>query len=141
MCQPNYKLGSRQLDVAYISTLIRPLKRQPVQVLQPVVAQVIGSYTCSYKKAWLAKQRKIAVLFNDWVKSYNMLPPYMDSLHPENIRTLVVWRFEEGSSRNKNQLQRVLWSFVQSIEGFCSCRPIIDIDDTHFMVNTVRISE
>lgn len=125
----------RQLDVPYISTIIKPLVRAEVSIsvaaIQAAVSQITGSYSCTYRKAWMAKQKAIADLFGDWTTSYAMLPPYMEALRRENPGTVVVWRSEDGPSAHTSQFLRVFWSFGPSIEGFPSCRPVISIDGTH----------
>lgn len=55
----------------------------------------------------------------------------MDALYCENPGTVVVWRFEDGPTSNINQLQRVFWALDPSIEGFKSCRLVINLDDAH----------
>lgn len=42
-----------------------------------------------------------------------------------------MWHFEDSPTSNTNQFQRVFWAFGSSIEGFKSCRPVINIDGTH----------
>lgn len=51
----------RRLDLRYISSLIRPLVKVELSVsvaaLQAVGGQITGTYSCTYWKAWLGKQR------------------------------------------------------------------------------------
>lgn len=93
-------MDHRKLDVLYISTLVRPLVRAElfisISAIQAVVQQIIGTYSCTYRKAWLARQRVIVDLFGDCVTSYNMLPSYMDAVYQKNPDTIVVWPFENG---------------------------------------------
>lgn len=90
----------RQIDVAYISSLVSPVNRADLSIsvsaIQAAVQQITGTYSCSYRKAWLAKQRVIADLFGDWLTSYSMLPPYMDAVCRENPGTVVEWRLPTG---------------------------------------------
>lgn len=60
-----------------------------------------------------------------------MLPPYMNALYRENPGTVVVWHCQDGPSGSTSQFQRVFWAFGPSIEGFLSCRPVINIDGMH----------
>lgn len=78
-----------------------------VAAIQAAVVQMTGSYSCTYRKAWLAKQKALANLFGDWATSYIMLPPFMESLCRENPRTVVEWHFKDGPSVGTNQFQRV----------------------------------
>lgn len=68
----------------YISALIRPLVEVELPIsmtaIQAAVAQITISYSCTYRKAWLPKQRVVADLFDNWVTLYSMLPPYLDPL-------------------------------------------------------------
>lgn len=127
-------INHRQLGVVYILSLVSPLRAEltiSISAIQVAVQQITSTYSCTYKKAWLAKQRVIAGLFSDWLTSYIMLSPYMDAICRENPGTVVVWRFKDGPFANSNQFQCVFWSFGPSIKGSLSCRPIISIDGTH----------
>lgn len=125
----------RQLDVLYISTLIKPLMSaelsNSVAAIQVALGHTISSYSCTYRKARLTKHREIADLFNDWVTSYSMLAPYMDALCRENPGAVVLWHFEDGPLTNTNQFHRVFWSFGPSMETSHSYRPVINIHGTH----------
>lgn len=37
-----------------------------IAAVQVVVSQITGSYSCTYKKAWMAKQKATMDLFRDW---------------------------------------------------------------------------
>lgn len=52
-------------------------------------------YSCTYRKAWFAKQKVIADLFGDQATFYSMLLPFMEALCRENPGTFVVWLFED----------------------------------------------
>ncbi|KAL5184895.1 hypothetical protein HKD37_17G048517 [Glycine soja] len=58
----------------------------------------------SYRKAWMAKQKAIAIEYGDW---------------------------EESVSREHRQFHRVFWTFGQCKEAFKYCKPIIQVDGTH----------
>lgn len=49
-----------QLDVLYISTMISPLVKielsNSIITIEAAVAQIIGSYLCTYRKVYLAKK-------------------------------------------------------------------------------------
>lgn len=127
--------GHRQLDVLYIHDMIRSLVRADeaisIAAIQAVVVQMTGSYSCTYRKTWLAKQKALADLFGDWTTSYSMLPPFMKALYRENPGTVVAWLFEDGPSAEMNQFQHVFCLFGPSIEGFQACQPVISIDGAH----------
>lgn len=66
---PLMNMDHRQLDVAYISFLDSPVVRADLSIsistIQATIQQITGTYFCTYRKAWLAKQRVIADLFGD----------------------------------------------------------------------------
>ncbi|KAL5162516.1 hypothetical protein HKD37_07G019624 [Glycine soja] len=62
------------------------------------------SYKVSYRKAWMAKQKAIAIEYGDW---------------------------EESVSREHRQFHRVFWTFGQCKEAFKYCKPIIQVDGRH----------
>lgn len=122
----------RQVDVRYVVTLVRPLVRAGLSIsiaaIQAAVQQMTGTYSCTYRKAWLAKQKVIADLFGDWLRC-TMCCRRSWMQYDEKIRAQL-W-FQDGLSATTNQFQRVFWSFGPSIEGFHSWRPVISIDGTY----------
>lgn len=64
-----------QLEVLYIYTIHHDKAASYSEnvslncYMQPVVTQITDSSSCTYRKAWLAKQKVIVDLFGDWVTS------------------------------------------------------------------------
>lgn len=90
---PLMSTDHQQLDVCYISALIRLLVAAELSIsmaaIQAFASQITVTYSCTYMKGWLAKQRAIADSFGDWATSYRMLPLYIDVLCQENLGTVM----------------------------------------------------
>ncbi|KAH1242500.1 hypothetical protein GmHk_07G019815 [Glycine max] len=90
----------------------------------------------SYRKAWMAKQKAIAIEYGNWEESYAKLlswlthmqnhspGSYFQILHDDFIVSNRV-------SREHRQFYRVFWTFDQCKEAFKYCKPIIQVDGTH----------
>ncbi|KAH1261728.1 hypothetical protein GmHk_02G004531 [Glycine max] len=94
------------------------------------------AYKVSYKKAWLAKQKAIAIEYGDWDESYAKLSSWlthMQNYSPESYFQILHDDFIVGNtvSREHRKFHRVFWTFGQCKEAFKYCKPIIQVDDTH----------
>ncbi|KAL5169730.1 hypothetical protein HKD37_11G031582 [Glycine soja] len=94
------------------------------------------SYKVSYKKAWMAKQKAIAIEYGDWEESYVKLLSwltYMQNHSPGSYFQILHDDFIVGNrvSREHRQFHRVFWTFGQCKEAFKYCKPIIQVDGTH----------
>uniref|UniRef100_A0A2N9F1B3 SWIM-type domain-containing protein n=1 Tax=Fagus sylvatica TaxID=28930 RepID=A0A2N9F1B3_FAGSY len=96
-------------------------------------AEIFKEYKAkvSYFKLWDAKQKAIARIYGDWVKSYEILPMFMAAVQDANPNTVVKWKKKDGIERNTEIFHRVFWAFGPCIAGFIHCRPVINIDATH----------
>ncbi|XP_057759206.1 uncharacterized protein LOC130979700 [Arachis stenosperma] len=66
-----------KLDSDTVAEAIRPLvETDPSIKVKSIIAEVQSrfNYTISYRKAWLAKQKSVAIVFGDWEESYQALP-------------------------------------------------------------------
>ncbi|GMP89354.1 hypothetical protein CsSME_00040974 [Camellia sinensis var. sinensis] len=92
-------------------------------------------FTISYKKAWLARTKAVAMVFGDWDESYRRLPRYMAALQAFNPGIVVMWdmilNLHSTSIGTEMYMNYVFWAFKPAIEGFKYCRPVICIDSTH----------
>ncbi|KAL5162375.1 hypothetical protein HKD37_07G019505 [Glycine soja] len=100
-----------------------------------LIATCVESYV-SYRKAWMAKQKAIAIEYGNWEESYAKLlswlthmqnhspGSYFQILHDDFIVSNRV-------SREHRQFYRVFWTFDQCKEAFKYCKPIIQVDGTH----------
>ncbi|KAL5138095.1 hypothetical protein HKD37_10G028352 [Glycine soja] len=94
------------------------------------------AYKVSYKKAWLAKQKVIAIEYGDWDESYAKLSSWLTHMQnhsPGSYFQILHDDFIVGNtvSREHRQFHRVFWIFGQCKEAFKYCKPIIQVDDTH----------
>ncbi|KAH1264681.1 Protein MAIN-LIKE 1 [Glycine max] len=77
------------------------------------------AYKVSYKKAWLAKQKAIAIEYGDWNESYAKLGSWLT--HMQN----------HSPGSHFQILHDDFWTFGQCKEAFKYCKPIIQVDGTH----------
>ena len=94
------------------------------------------AYKVSYKKAWLAKQKAIAMEYGDWEESYAKLSSWLTHMQnhsPRSYFQILHDDFIIGNtvSREHCQFHRVFWTFGQCKEVFKYCKPIIQVDGTH----------
>ncbi|KAH1194276.1 hypothetical protein GmHk_19G055118 [Glycine max] len=94
------------------------------------------AYKVSYKKAWLAKQKAIAIEYGDWDESYAKLLSWLTHMQnhsPGSYFQVLHDDFIVGNtvSREHRQFHRVFWTFGQCKEAFKYCKPIIQVDGTH----------
>ncbi|RZB51401.1 Auxin response factor 4 [Glycine soja] len=94
------------------------------------------AYKVSYKKAWLAKQKAIAIEYGDWDESYAKLSSWLTHMQnhsPGSYFQILHDDFIVGNmdSREHHQFHRVFWTFGQCKEAFKYYKPIIQVDGTH----------
>ncbi|KAH1229972.1 Isoflavone 7-O-methyltransferase [Glycine max] len=94
------------------------------------------AYKVSYKKAWLAKQKAIAIEYGDWDESYVKLSSWLTHMQnhsPGSYFQILHDDFIVGNtvSREHRQFHRVFWTFGQCKEAFNYCKPIIQVDGSH----------
>lgn len=123
-----------QLNSVFVAHCIKDVVRAQLSITSKAIIAMIKeqySFTISYKKAWLAKQHAMVLLFGDWEESYKILPAFMAEMQKANPGSVVVWNSEATSSPGVEKFKRVFWAFGPSIEGFRYCRPVICVDATH----------
>ncbi|KAL5164825.1 hypothetical protein HKD37_18G050070 [Glycine soja] len=123
----------------YVMKVHQNMIRENPSIKVSLIQERINSefaYKVLYKKAWLAKQKAIAIEYGDWEQSYaklsswlthmqnHFLGSYFQILHDDFIIGNTV-------SREHRQFHRVFWTFGQCKEAFKYCKPIIQVDGTH----------
>ncbi|RYR59699.1 hypothetical protein Ahy_A05g025632 [Arachis hypogaea] len=128
-----------KLDSDTIVDAIRPLvESNPSIKVKSVIAEVQSkfNYTVSYRKAWLAKQKAVAKVFDDWEVYYQTLPVWLKAMTVKmprprvQIKTLPVY-LETEEVQGVRVLHRVFWSFYLCIVAFRHCKPLVQVDGTH----------
>ncbi|KAH1228846.1 hypothetical protein GmHk_10G028755 [Glycine max] len=128
-----------KLDSDLISTCVVGMIREDPSIKFSLIQERINSefsYKVSYKKAWLAKQKAIAIEYGDWEESYAKLSSWLTHMQnhsPGSYFQILHDDFVIGNtvSREHRQFHRVFWTFGQCKEAFKYCKPIIQVDDTH----------
>ncbi|KAL5137277.1 hypothetical protein HKD37_10G027669 [Glycine soja] len=128
-----------KLDSNLIVTCIVGMIREDPSIKVSLIQERINSefaYKVSYKKAWLAKQKVIAIEYGDWEDSYAKLSSWLTHMQnhsPGSYFRILHDDFIVGNtvSREHRQFHRVFWTFGQCKEAFKYCKPIIQVDGTH----------
>jgi hypothetical protein len=128
----------RQLSSAFICQSILQMVKEDPTISVPVLIAHIRSkytYTTTYRKAWLAKQKAIEMIYGNWEKSYTELPSWLLALRhylPGTITDIEMMPFIEDGHvvPGKATFKRLFWSFKPCIEGFAYCKPLVSVDGT-----------
>ncbi|KAL5134188.1 hypothetical protein HKD37_03G007395 [Glycine soja] len=128
-----------KLDSDLIATCVVGMIREDPSIKISLIQERINSqfaYKVSYKKAWLAKQKAIAIEYGDWDESYAKLSSWLTHMQnhsPGSYFQILHDDFIVGNtvSREHRQFHRVFWTFGQCKEAFKYCKPIIQVDGTH----------
>ncbi|KAL5186707.1 hypothetical protein HKD37_05G012508 [Glycine soja] len=128
-----------KLDSNLIATCVVGMIREDPSIKISLIQERINSefsYKVSYIKAWMAKQKAIAIEYGDWEESYAKLSSWlthMQSHSPSSYFQILHDVFIVGNrvSREHRQFHRVFWTFGQCKEAFKYCKPIIQVDGTH----------
>ena len=131
---PKLSQDHSQLDSTLIAREIQSIvKRDPttsIATLHQIVKDKFG-YDVHYMRVWEARRKAVEKVFGDWDESYHILPKWLNILQLTNPGTKVVWKTLTFAYAHGNvRFMRVFWAFGASIEGFNSCRPLIQIDGT-----------
>lgn len=90
----------RQLDKRVIAQIIQPIvKTNPTVSIKTLIAEIktFMNYTPSYKKTWLAKQKALEMIHENWEESYAKLPKLLGALQSCVPGTVVVAQTENLS--------------------------------------------
>ncbi|KAL5172891.1 hypothetical protein HKD37_16G045557 [Glycine soja] len=133
MTQDHEKLDS-DLSVTCVVGMIREDPSIKISLIQERINSQFA-YKVSYKKAWLAKQKAIAIKYGDWDESYAKLSSWLTHMQnhsPGSYFQILHDDFIVGNtvSREHRQFHRVFWTFGQCKKAFKYCKPIIQVDGT-----------
>ncbi|KAH1265513.1 hypothetical protein GmHk_01G001203 [Glycine max] len=128
-----------KLDSNLIATCVVGMIREDPSIKISLIQERINSefsYKVSYRKAWMAKQKAIAIEYGDWEESYAKLSSWLTHMQnhsPGSYFQILHDDFIVGNrvSHEHRQFHRVFWTFGQCKEAFKYCKPIIQVDGTH----------
>ena len=114
------------------------IKEDPSIKISLIQERIAGTfnYKVSYRKAWLAKQKAMMMVYGGWEESYGELPvwlKHMQSFSPGSYYQILHDDYYVGNNciREFRQFHRVFWSYKQCADAFKYCKPILQIDGTH----------
>ena len=88
-------------------------------------------YDVHYMRVWEARRKAVEKMFGDWDESYHILSKWLNILQLANLGMKVVRKTSTFAYAHGNVcFMRVFWAFGACIEGFKSCRSLIQIDGT-----------
>ncbi|KAL5159434.1 hypothetical protein HKD37_15G043756 [Glycine soja] len=128
-----------KLDSDLIATCVVGMIRKNPSIKISLIQERINSefsYKVSHRKAWMAKQKAIAIEYGDWEESYAKLSSWLTHMQnhsPGSYFQILHDDFIIGNrvSRKHHQFHRVFWTFGQCKEAFKYCKSIIQVDGTH----------
>ncbi|KAL5131038.1 hypothetical protein HKD37_12G034009 [Glycine soja] len=134
MTQDHEKLESNLIATCVIG-MIREDQSIKISLIQERINSEF-SYKVSYRKAWMAKQKAIAIEYGDWEESYAKLSSWLTHMQnhsPGSYFQILHDDFIVSNrvSREHRQFHRVFWTFGQCKEAFKYCKPIIQVHGTH----------
>ncbi|KAL5133648.1 hypothetical protein HKD37_03G006942 [Glycine soja] len=122
-----------KLDSNLIATCVVVMIREDPSIKISLIQERINSefsYKVSYRKAWMAKQKAIAIEYGDWEELYAKLSSWLTHMQnhsPGSYFQILHDDFIVGNrvSREHRQFHRIFWTFGQCKEAFKYCKPII----------------
>ncbi|KAH1197891.1 hypothetical protein GmHk_18G051567 [Glycine max] len=113
--------------------------RKDPSIKVSLIQEMINSefaYKVSYKKAWMAKQKVIAIEYDDWEESYAKLSSWLTHMQNHSLGSYFQILYDDFIVENMVccehcQFHRVFWTFDQCKEAFKYCKSIVQVDDTH----------
>ncbi|XP_047176992.1 uncharacterized protein LOC124844152, partial [Vigna umbellata] len=119
---------------AIISNSVRTNPSIPIKSLIADIKARFG-YFVSYRKAWIAKQKALAMEFGDWEDSYNHMLRWLHAVKDANPGTILQCtgspvQIDGQTDNNCYIMERVFWSFGPCIQEFKYCKPILQVDGT-----------
>jgi hypothetical protein len=127
-----------KLSSDMIAELVKDMVREDVsikvKVIRATVQRSFGKF-CTYRKAWMAKQKAIEMVYGNWYESYAELPSWCRVLHERGAKIemqTIPSEDEHGLEKpNHRTMHRLFWTFRPCIKGFVHCKPLVQIDGTH----------
>ncbi|KAL6543821.1 hypothetical protein OROGR_010318 [Orobanche gracilis] len=128
----------RQLSSAFIcESILQLVKEDPTISVSVLIAHIREryTYTTTYKKAWLAKQKAVERIYGNWEESYKEFPKWALAFQhylPGTVCDFETLPFVEDGQviPGKSIFHRFFWSFQPCIKGFNYCKPVVSVDGT-----------
>ncbi|XP_073219689.1 uncharacterized protein [Cicer arietinum] len=116
----------QQLSSAVIcESILQMVTTDPTISVSVLIAHIRSwyTYTTTYRKTWIAKQKAIERIYGNWEESYKELPRWILAFKhylPGIVTDIEVGPFIEDGQRvhSKVVFHRLLWSFQPCIIGF-----------------------
>ena len=127
-----------KLSSTMIAELIKETVREDVTMKVRVIIATVQNHfgkVCSYRKAWMAKQKAVEMVYGSWIGSYAALPQWLRVMHERGARIelqTIDSMDEYGAVRSTHRtFHRLFWSFRSCIKGFMHCKPLVQVEGTH----------
>jgi hypothetical protein len=127
-----------QLSSSFIcESILQMVKEDPTISVSVLIAHIRSryTYTTTYRKTWIAKQKAIERIYGNWEKSYNELAPWLRAFEyylPGTITDIEAFPYiKDGQvDPRKGIFKRIFWSFKPCINAFAYCKPVLSVDGT-----------
>ncbi|XP_012572487.1 uncharacterized protein [Cicer arietinum] len=128
----------QQLSSAVIcESILQMVTTDPTISVSVLIAHIRSryTYTTTYRKTWIAKQKAIEIIYDNWEESYKELLRWILAFKHYLLGTVTdieVGPFIEDGQRvpSKAVFHRLFWSFQPCIRGFDNCKPVVSVDGT-----------
>ncbi|KAH1032703.1 hypothetical protein J1N35_044877 [Gossypium stocksii] len=127
-----------KMDLSMLASLILPMVKEDPKTSVPVLISYIRSqlrYTPSYRKAWIAKQKSLEKMHNEWDTSYNEVWQWCQVL--ERYVLGCITDLETALAYYNDQLlggcqvfKHLFWTSKQCRDVFLYCKSLVQIDGT-----------
>ena len=124
------KHGTAKVLAALLRSKYERLYSGPRAMELPEMLRMEFNYTCSYWKAWKAKELAIASAQGTEEDSYKMLPQYFHVLKLANPGTITDIKTEKDKE-GKTRFKYAFMSLKACIDGWKYLRKVLVVDGTH----------
>ncbi|XP_073219654.1 uncharacterized protein [Cicer arietinum] len=118
-------------------SILQMITADPTISISVLIAHIRSqyTYTTTYRKTSIAKQKAIERIYGNWEESYKQLPRWILAFKhylPGTVTDIEVGPFIEDGQRvpNKAVFHRLFWSFQPCIKRFDHCKPVASVDGT-----------
>ncbi|KAF7827521.1 protein FAR1-related sequence 8-like [Senna tora] len=103
------------------------------QIIQRVKDEY--QFTVSYRKAWLGKQKALAMVYGKWEAPYDTLRRWMRAVQDHLSGTIISFQHSPIPNNDSDvQFLRLFWAFKPCIDAWAHFKLVIQVDGTFLYV-------
>ncbi|KAF7833162.1 uncharacterized protein G2W53_015495 [Senna tora] len=131
---PSMSQDRSKLNSDIIVGLNRGIVERSADVpMSQIVQRVKDEYqfTVLYRKAWLGKQKALAMVYGNWEASYDTLRRWMRAVQHHLPGTIIPFQHRPIPDNVSDvQFHRLFWAFEPCIDAWPHLKPVIQVDST-----------